>query len=265
MKHLYLILLLLGIGLLSVPIQAQDTSLEITGTVTIIDETTIEVGGLNVDISSISDMVIENGMIITVSGNLNGTTVIAITIVSSEPEATDEPEATEVPDAEATDEPEPEATDEPGPEATEEPDDDGFSITIVIEGPVKSIEANIITIYNFEIELAEDDPRITYIQIGDVMHIKGHRKGHHKSSRQSSYGSLVIIAIFFDFVDIDVIVVDGLVWRDSLSCNAGPPPWANGLALGWHARCDVIVAPVVIVPSGGKSSGMKKSKKSKKS
>lgn len=244
MKRLYLIILLLVTVLLVTPTLAQENSgIEFTGTVTIIDEATIEVGGLIVDISGLTDIVIEDGMTITISGDLEGTVVIAINVEISEPEAT--PEATESP--EATEEPEVTAE----PESSEVSEDDDVEITIVIEGPVESVEANIITIYSFEIELAHDDPRITYIQVGDVLHIKGHHKGHRRSHR----GPIVIVAVFFDFVGVDVVVFQGQVWRDYGDCGITPPVWASDLAIHWNDRCIVIYTSPA-VPAGCKITGM---------
>jgi hypothetical protein len=233
MKRLFLPLLLLITALLVAPILAQDNpGLEIRGTVTVIDETTIQVGGLMVDISGMTDIVFEDGLFVTVTGNLEGTLVVAISIVIETPEA-EEPEVT------------------PEPEATEEPDEVDVNITIVIEGPVQTIVTNIITIYNIEIELPENDPRITVVQVGDMMRVRGHHKGHHRHDR----GALIIVALVFDFVDIDVIVFEGQVWRDTLICAIAPPVWADALAVHWHGRCDAIII-VPGVPAGCKITGM---------
>jgi hypothetical protein len=142
-----------------------------------------------------------------------------------------------------------ELTQEPTKEVTASPIseiDEVLSI-VEIEGPIESIQANIITIYSFEIELPENDPRITVIQVGDILHVRG----HHSHDR----GALVIVALVFDFVDIDVIVFEGQVWRDTLSCALAPPAWADTLAVHWHGRCDPIIT-VPGVPAGCKITGM---------
>lgn len=235
MKRLYLPLFLLIIALLLAPTLAQDDSgLVITGTATVIDENTIQVGGLVVDVSAITGIAFEDGMVVTVSGNLEGGLVIAMSIVIevSEPEATEEPKVTPEPD---------------------EPDDGDVDITIVIEGPVESIELHVITIYNFTIELPENDPRITVIQIGDRLRIKGHHRWH-RHHLHDLQGTLVIVAIMFDFTDIDVILVDGQIWRDSITCAVVPPDWAYSLAVHWQSRCDIVIIPGV--PVGCKVTGM---------
>jgi hypothetical protein len=44
---------------------------------------------------------------------------------------------------------------------------------IVIEGPVAAININIITIYNFQVMVAADNPILTVVKIGDVVHVEG--------------------------------------------------------------------------------------------
>ncbi|GAB4521771.1 MAG: hypothetical protein OHK0046_33480 [Anaerolineae bacterium] len=101
-------------------------------------------------------------------------------------------------------------------------------VFIVIEGPVTTINVNIITIYDFEIELAVDNPLLTVLQIGDVIRVEGDLQGVGTT--------IVIAAINIVFIDIDVFVnVDGQVWRGGDDCNNPPPPWAP--AEGWRRRC----------------------------
>jgi hypothetical protein len=114
-------------------------------------------------------------------------------------------------------------------------DDDEDGIVIVIEGPVTAIVGNQITIFNFNIIVGENDPMLTVIQIGDVLRIEG----------DWDDDSPIIIAIIIIFVDIDVFVFDGQVWRDQGNCNNAPPPWAP--ANGWRRRCET--------PRGGGSGG----------
>lgn len=132
-------------------------------------------------------------------------------------------------------EPEPEATPEPEitaePEATPEPESGGdLPVTLVIEGPVLSININIITIYGFEIELAPDDPLLTVIQIGDNIRVSG--------DAADTADTLIIVAVTIIIVDDDLAVDfdTGEVWRDDGECSNPPPPWAP--ARGWRAKCE---------------------------
>ncbi|MEZ4670781.1 MAG: hypothetical protein R3E39_22990 [Anaerolineae bacterium] len=136
---------------------------------------------------------------------------------------TPSPEAT----SEATPQLTPEATSEATPEATSEPDDDG-GITIVIEGPVQSININIITIYNINIQLDEDDPNLKIIQIGDIVRIEG--------DSLEDNGTIIIVAVTVVIINVDINVGTGEVWRDEGDCLNGPPPWAP--AHGWRRRCE---------------------------
>ncbi len=97
-------------------------------------------------------------------------------------------------------------------------------IIIIIEGPVRAINANIIVIYDFEIELSPDDPLLVIIQVGDLIRVEG------------AFSGSVIVVITLVFVDVDVVVENGAVWRDSGDCANPPPPWAP--AVGWRARCE---------------------------
>jgi len=129
----------------------------------------------------------------------------------------------------ATATPTPAATPLVTPEITPEATNDDLPVIIVIEGPVQAINVNIITIYNINIEVKADDPILTIIKIGDVIHVEGNvvRSG----------ATIVIVAINIIIVDTNVVVVDGnLIWRDDNGCNNPPPDWAP--AHGWRRRCD---------------------------
>lgn len=104
-------------------------------------------------------------------------------------------------------------------------DDDNMAVIIVIEGPVQQIIGNVIVIYNIEIEVDDDDPILTVIQVGDVIRVEG---------EQLVGGVIVVVNIIF--IDIDVVIVGDVVWRDSGECGNPPPPWAP--ASGWRARCE---------------------------
>ncbi len=150
--------------------------------------------------------------------------------VTPTPEATMEatsestPEATPVVTPVATVEMTPEAT----PESTAQP---GAPIIIVIEGPVQAININIITIFDINIELDPDDPNLTIIQIGDILHIEGTPQGSVVT------GNITIIAITVIIINVEVDSSTGQVWRDdNNSCGNPPPPWAP--ANGWRRRCE---------------------------
>lgn len=106
--------------------------------------------------------------------------------------------------------------------------DDDDSVIIVIEGPVQSINANIITIFDIDIEIDASDPLLTVIQIGDEIRVEGDWVGG---------PNVTVIAINIVIIDVDIYVNDtGDVWRDAGNCGNPPPPWAP--AHGWRARCE---------------------------
>jgi hypothetical protein len=118
-----------------------------------------------------------------------------------------------------------ESTPEPGINIDGGPGDDTI---IVVEGPVQEINVNIINIYDIDIVLPPDDPNLTVIQIGDVIRAEG--------TIDNDCPTIVIVAVTIIFVDIDVFILDGEVWRDPGDCSNGPPPWAP--AHGWRRRCE---------------------------
>ena len=133
-----------------------------------------------------------------------------ITPEATQPEATSTPEAT------------PELTETPTPIP-------GLPITIIVEGPVETINVNIITIYDIDIEVNVNDPILNVVQIGDIVRVEG--------DSIIDADTIIVIAITIVIVDVDVVVnVDGEVWRDSGDCRNGPPPWAP--AHGWRRRCE---------------------------
>ncbi len=153
----------------------------------------------------------------------------------------------------------------PGPTVTP----GGSSVTIIIEGPVQEININIITIYDIDIILGDDDPILNIIQIGDILHVEG--------DTQDANGTVVIIAINIIIINVDINVDTGEFWRDDGTCSNPPPPWAP--AHGWRSRCGntgggtVITQPggTIVVPPGCKITGigngnphLKCSKKTKK-
>jgi hypothetical protein len=130
----------------------------------------------------------------------------------------------------------------PVPATTPEPGSDDLPITIVIEGPVQSINVNIITIYNINIQLTPNDPNLTIIRVGDILRVAG--------NTQSLNGTIIIIAVNVVIVNVDINVDTGEAWHDSGNCDNPPPPWAP--AHGWHRRCDDII---IIINGDDESSG----------
>jgi hypothetical protein len=138
--------------------------------------------------------------------------------------------------------PDPEVTETPEPDIVIDTGDD--SVIIVVEGPVQAINVNVITIYDIDIVVEEDDPSLTVIQIGDVLRITGELVtdgdelvliGDNLDSDDDFNLTIVIIAVNIIFVDVDVFILDGQVWRDAGNCQNPPPAWAP--AHGWRRRC----------------------------
>lgn len=138
----------------------------------------------------------------------------------------------------------PEAT----PEVTAEPgddDDDRFSgIIIIIEGPVRAIQNNIIVIYQFNIVLQPNDPNLTVIRIGDVIRVEGAlSRGDDDDDDDDGLQvdatgniNIVIISINITFINVQVFInSDGRTYRNDNNCNNPPPDWAP--AIGWRRRC----------------------------
>ncbi len=156
------------------------------------------------------------------------------------------------PTPESTLEATPEVTPEMTSEATSEPGDDSLPVTIVIEGPVQAINVNIITIYNFNIQLDNDAPALNIIQVGDTLHVEG--------NTQNMNGTIVIIAINITILNVDINVDTGEYWRDDGTCSNPPPPWAP--AHGWRRHCGepgvtIIIQPgnQIVLPPGCKITG----------
>jgi hypothetical protein len=266
----FVILSLIGLLLSFTLVQslfAQDDTLEATNLVTI-EGPVQSIGGNAITISGINIQVNPNdpawvnlqvGDVVRVQANSveqDDDTVVLVAVIiiividvdtaTPTPEATSEatPEAT--PDDDDDDEATPEVTPEATPEATPEttPDPDDVPVIIVIEGPVQAININIITIYNINIQVDADDPILTVIQIGDIVRIAGNIAGDDDGDDTT----IVIIAVTIVIINVDVVILDGVVWRDSGNCNNPPPSWAP--ANGWRRRCEIIV-----VPGGGNGGG----------
>jgi hypothetical protein len=115
-------------------------------------------------------------------------------------------------------------------------------VITIIEGPVDAIDGNQITIYNFDITLNAEDPRLGIIQLGDIMRVEGLASG------------AVVVVLAFDFTNVEVFVLDDIVWRDTGDCSNPPPSWA--MAEGWRIRCEG-TAPSTTNTGGGLPPGCK--------
>lgn len=170
--YLVLMTVFLFVALLAIPsiLTAQTTAtpegtpIEISGVVSQIGSGTITVAGLTVDVNSITlDANIIIGTTVTVTGHLSFTNVViaqGISIVNT----------TVTPTPEGTVEATPELTPEATVSVTQTPNAD---VVIIIEGPIINIVTNIITIYDFNIEVEPTNPMLNIIEIGDVIHIEG--------------------------------------------------------------------------------------------
>lgn len=88
-------------------------------------------------------------------------------------------------------------TDTASYEPRAEPDD--TDVTIIIEGPVTSINTNIVTIFDMDIEIAPNDPSLTWLQVGDTVRVEGGVRG--------TGNTIVIVAVNVVVVDVDIVIV----------------------------------------------------------
>lgn len=108
------------------------------------------------------------------------------------------------------------------PEATQE-------VSIVIEGPVETINSNLITIFGNTVEIQPTDPLLNVIQVGDVLRVEG------DLVTRGNVQVLIAITIIYVEVEVNVNPQTSEIWRDDGSCNNPPPDWAP--ANGWRRRC----------------------------
>ncbi|MEO8396017.1 MAG: hypothetical protein ABI700_23680 [Chloroflexota bacterium] len=110
-------------------------------------------------------------------------------------------------------------------------------VTIVVEGPIQSINGNTIIIFDFTIVLSDAD--LALVHVGDIVRVEGHYMAD----------SQVIIAIHVTVLrntpvpsgSIETNPSTGEVWTDSGNCSNPPPPWAT--ANGWRRRCEGAANP----------------------
>jgi hypothetical protein len=114
--------------------------------------------------------------------------------------------------------------------------------TIIVEGPVQTINVNIITVYNITIHVDPNDPILKTISVGDNVRVEG--------SPVSGTPQITVIAITVVVVNVNnggqgnsgtggsnppPSSGNGEVWTDDGSCAHPPPDWAP--ANGWRRRC----------------------------
>lgn len=222
---LFLVLLIFTFTLL--PVSSQDASIEFTGEITALSDNNIIVNGLNVqiDMAEIHGTLLV-GELVHVEGTLQADGVIVAREIRVLAEATPEPEAT------------PEVTPDVSPDINIDIDN---NVVIVIEGPVQEVNVNIITIYDIDIVVADNDPLLTVINIGDHIRVEGVIDDDFDMVDMDDDGdsnlTIVVIAINITFIDIDIFIGDNdEVWRDNGNCANPPPPWAP--ANGWRRRCE---------------------------
>jgi hypothetical protein len=127
------------------------------------------VAGLTVDVSGM-DINVTVGTTVTITGLIQPNNVViaqtVIVVIIAMPTA----QVTAAPTSEVTPEATSEATPEATPIATATPTGDTI---IVVEGPIINIVNNIITVFDFDIEVEPQHPILTLIEIGDFIHVEG--------------------------------------------------------------------------------------------
>lgn len=112
------------------------------------------------------------------------------------------------------------------------------STRLVIEGPIMAIQQTVITIYDQQITLPDDNPYVRVLQIGDVVRVTDEAQGNQVS---------------IEIINVLVLVDSstGQIWRGD-DCANPPPVWADvdNQAQGWYQQC----ASSGNAPSSGASS-----------
>ncbi len=174
MKRIFSIHGLIGLALILalmggiVPLLAQDNGsspISVTGAVEAVNGTSIVVSGVTVDLSTANVNIpnLQVGVVVQISGTFTNGVIIATTIIMINPTPMT---ATPFPTSEST----PIVT----PSLTPTPAADDTTI-IVIEGPIITINVNVITIYNINVSVATDNPILKVIKIGDLVRVEGKR------------------------------------------------------------------------------------------
>lgn len=76
---------------------------------------------------------------------------------------------------------------------------DDPDVTIVIEGPVAAINTNIITIFDMDIEIAPNDPSLTWLKVGDTVRVEGGVRG--------AGNTIIVVAVTVVVIDVDIMIV----------------------------------------------------------
>lgn len=102
------------------------------------------------------------GTVVIVTGELkDNSDIVVITITINSPTATP---GTPVPVTPTV----------PAPTPTLDPSIVDPDVIIVVEGPIKKINVNIITIYDIDVLVAPDHPMLKIIKLGDIIRVNGH-------------------------------------------------------------------------------------------
>ncbi len=222
-KHLLLSLVMLTVVILTAcaPVQAQGVpamtatpraTIEFSGDISAVTDTTIVVNSLTVLTTGAE---IETELVVGNVVHVEGILLENGQIQALEIEDDDDDDRDDNDD----DDQSPEIT----PEATQVIDDD--DTFIVIEGPVQSINTNVIVIYGFEIEVDDDDLALTVLQIGDVIRVEGQYDDSDDNDDDDDYNNRIrLVSINITFVSVTVVIIDGQIWRDAGTC-AGIPNW----------------------------------------
>jgi hypothetical protein len=204
--RLVLAVLILALGASTQPLtyaqDAEGSPIQFTGTVEAVDGMVITVSGLPVDVSDsavpIDDLQV--GELVQITGVLQNGVVIATTIeIVTAPETTPAPETP------------PDATETPG----ENNDDD---MNFVIEGPVEKVNINIVTIYNFDIEIEPAHPILKIIKVGDFLRVKGdYRQGKivavdisNLAGGEPDSGVSVVVEGPVEAINSNVVTINGM-------------------------------------------------------
>ena len=94
----------------------------------------------------------------------------------------------------------------------------------IIEGPVTNIRGNSITIYDQEILLVPDDPRLSVMQLDDILRV------------ETAPDNQMLVALDIKFVNVLVVInASGQIWRGD-DCNIPPPQWVDN-PNAWFIQC----------------------------
>lgn len=156
----------------------------ISGEVEAIGDNTVTMNSLTIDISGAEfDVELEVGVVIVIVINVpSDAVIIAIEI--------------NLPDNDQDDDDQDEDDDD-----QDDDQDDNDDVIIVIEGPVESIDVNVIVVYGITIVLDGDTTVLGDLQIGDIVLIEG--------DGDFENGVLVVVVINITVIEVEIIVPGG--------------------------------------------------------